>query len=126
MITNAGKIRFLKQIKSPWRARITAERFDRNQWNVVGLDRTIPDLCADMQLPTNPLYTFFSQFKRKSCPFPEGHVETFEHGKVTEVPNTVPDDFEGRYRAILRFQYREGLSVLEECSLINFDLVDVS
>lgn len=119
-------MRFLREVKSPWSVRITAERFDRNEWNVIGLDRNVVDLCADMQLPSNPLHNFFRQFKKKSCPFPKGHVETFEHGEICQVPDTVPSSYEGRYRIVLRFQYPEALGVHVDCTLVNFDLVDVS
>jgi hypothetical protein len=84
------------------------------------------DLCGDMQLPSNPLYSFFKQFKKKSCPFPEGHVEIFDHGEICQVPDNLPASYEGRFRIKLQFSYPEALGTNVDCTIVNFDLVDMS
>lgn len=125
-ISESGELRFLKEVKSPWQARLTVEKFDRNEWNVLGLDRKVFDLCLDLQSPSNPLYTFFKQFKKKSCPFPAGHIEKFENGEVTQIPSSVPASYEGRFRILLRFEYRTVKGLQVDCTNVNFDLVDAS
>jgi hypothetical protein len=120
----SGEVKFIQEVKSPWIAHVSVERFERGKWHVFALDRKYADLCQVLQVPTEPLFTFFSQFKKKKCPFPAGHVELFENGQITPLPEQTPDSFEGKYRFHLEFTYMKGLEKHVDCTLSVADLVN--
>jgi hypothetical protein len=117
-------MKFLQEVKSPWMAHVSVEKFDRAKWDVFGLDRKYADLCQFMQIPAEPLYPLFSQFQKKECPFPAGHVETFENGGVTPIPDQTPDNFEEKYRFHLEFIYMNGLDKHVDCVNARADVVN--
>jgi hypothetical protein len=90
------------------------------------LDRKYPDFCAALKVPTEPLYPFFDQFKKKECPFPAGHVENFVNGKTTSLPEHVPDQsFGGKYRLVVNFNYMEGMKSHVDCLIAGAEIFDV-
>lgn len=67
-----GTLRLKNEIKAPWEAIVSLEKFDRDQWNIQGMYKKIPDFCLEIQNPLMPWYRYSSRFKKKHCPFPAG------------------------------------------------------
>lgn len=114
----------MKEVKSPWISHIYMEKFDREQWNTAMLDMNVPDLCLELQNPAMPWYFLTSQMKKKNCPYPAGHVETFVNASLTEVPDRVPHSFIGRYRFFNDYAFIEGLKKVSECFFGGFELME--
>lgn len=74
------------------------EKFDRGAWNVAYFDSRYPDVCQGLQNPASIWYPMTSKFKKKNCPFPAGHVETFDNVILYEVPDELPNTLAGKYR----------------------------
>lgn len=66
-----GKWKFKNEVKSPWMAIVSLEKFDRGQWNVKGMYKKIEDFCQELDNPLMPWYVETSKFKNR-CPFPAG------------------------------------------------------
>lgn len=86
-----------------------------------------PDLCPVLQNPSEFMYLFTSQFKKKECPFPFGHIETFENGQIIQVPDQIPNipSMQGKIRMLWETDFIDGLNVGTECVRITADIVDV-
>ena len=67
-----GTWKILGDVKSPWAVTIFTEKYIRNQWSVVILNKKIPDFCEVVQKITEPWYYVTSHFIPKNCPFPAG------------------------------------------------------
>lgn len=92
------------------------EKFDRGQWNQFLLERKYADLCQTLQVSTEPLYTLFSQFEKKSCPFPAGHIEKFTNGKTTGLPEQTPNNVQGKYRLVIEWTYMDKMKQHVDCT----------
>lgn len=117
-------MKFLQEVKSPWIAQFTLEKLVGGKWTTFVLNRKYADLCPTLQIPTEPLHPFFSQFKKKECPFPAGHVETFENAEVLPIPEKTPSDFQGKFRLHLEFTYMNGLKNHVDCLNNYADVVE--
>ena len=80
------------------------------------LNRKYVDLCQVLQVPTEPLYTLFSQFEKKSCPFTAGHVEKFINGETTGLPKQTPNNIEGKYRLVIEWTYTDKMKQHVDCT----------
>lgn len=67
-----GSWNFVKEVKSPWKAKFFLERHDRGEWNVDAIYKDMNDLCESIQGPSEPWYYITSKFEHKNCPFPAG------------------------------------------------------
>lgn len=65
-----GSIKILKNVESPVPLRIYAERFDRNQWNVMYYDTKRLDFCTSLRNPTEIWYQKLKN--QKGCPLKPG------------------------------------------------------
>lgn len=65
-----GTVKFLKEVKSPWKVYAFAEQYVRDQWVVAMFNRKIPDYCAVMKNPGEFWYAMLKD--KKGCPIPEG------------------------------------------------------
>jgi hypothetical protein len=84
------------------------------------LNRKVDDLCPLLQSATEPWYGFFSKFKKKDCPYPAGHVETFVKDKLV-APDFIPYNFIGKYRSKVKFIFTGHT----DCVVLNFEVIDV-
>lgn len=65
-----GSIKFLRNVEAPWSVHIFAEKFNRGQWNVYAIDKTVPDFCSVMHRPSEPWYLYLKDFG--GCPIKAG------------------------------------------------------
>lgn len=91
------------------------EKFDRGAWNVAYFDSRYPDVCQGLQNPASIWYPMTSKFKKKNCPFPAGHVETFDNVVLYEVPDELPNTLAGKYRFFQVSTFLNGLKKETEC-----------
>lgn len=66
-----GTIKFLNDIKSPFRFEFKTERFIRGQWVNGEINRVVNDLCFTMNNPLDSIYTVTKNMKKK-CPWKKG------------------------------------------------------
>lgn len=117
----SGDFKFIGEMKSPMKFAVGLEKFERGKWHTAILNRNVDDLCASLQNPSEPWYDFFSNFKKKDCPFPAGHVETFENQKIKGIPEYIPYNFIGKYRATVKFFFPKQT----DCAALMFEVMDV-
>lgn len=67
-----GTIKFLKQVKSPWKSGVFLERFDRGKWNIEAINKKNADFCVSMRNPLEPFYYITSRYLPQKCPIPAG------------------------------------------------------
>lgn len=87
------------------------------------MNRKVDDICPTLQSPMEPWYDFFSKFKKKNCPFPAGHVETFSNYSV-HVPDYLPRNIMGRYRATTSFEFVVDGKVHFDCVRLSLEIID--
>lgn len=75
-----GTIYFLKEVKSPWKSLVYAEKFDRGQWNADSFTKQYPDFCKNIKNPLEPFNYLTKNLDHRSCPIPAGVSRT--QGKV--------------------------------------------
>lgn len=54
-----GTLKFISDIKQPWKGKIYSEKYDRGQWVINVLDRKYDYICGKIPDPMSPLYLYF-------------------------------------------------------------------
>lgn len=122
---STGNLKFPKGFKSPIKYEVYVERFKRSKWHREIINRKGDDFCTVIQNPVEPWYGFFSNFKKKECPFPPGHVETFENERLAGVPEFIPYNLIGKYRFVMNFTLDTGNGEISDCNRLSCELVDM-
>jgi hypothetical protein len=118
-----GKVLFPKGISSPWQVHIRTEQFDRNEWNMRGIDATIPDLCGELHEEDAPWYDIFKD--KAACPMPAETAWNFENVDLSTINFEFPKDYVGKWRVDLSTEVQDGVNKLVDCFRIYFDLADI-
>jgi len=93
-----GKIKMLKEIHSPWSIKVSSERFDRGEWHTGEIQRSIPDMCLELQEEVEPWYPVSKRMLQKSCPYFPGYVEHINMWPVSGFKIFIPPSFQGKWR----------------------------
>lgn len=67
-----GTLKFLKQVKSPWKSGVFVERFHRGKWNIEAFNKKNEDFCVSLRNPLEPFYYITSRYISQKCPIPAG------------------------------------------------------
>lgn len=70
-----GKWKILQDLKSPWKGRLTMEKYTQGQWLVQGFDRKYDDICSSLKNPAEPVYDVFKSVP--GCPSEAGVSQGF-------------------------------------------------
>lgn len=65
-----GKWKIIEDLDSPWKGRLTMEKYTQGQWLVQGFDRKYDDICPTLHSPAEPIYNVFKNVP--GCPSKAG------------------------------------------------------
>lgn len=64
-----GSLKFLRPLVVPWKMKVIAERWHRDQW-VLGFEKKVSEACGTLRDPKSPVYELVKN--QKECPLEPG------------------------------------------------------
>jgi len=96
-----GTATIMKEMVGPIKARAYAERYERGQWTMSGLQRKVNDFCTEANNRWEPWYEVLKNRDDKNCPFRAGSKFYFQEWEVDFSYMYFPYSYVGPWRLTL-------------------------
>uniref|UniRef100_A0A336LST0 CSON003010 protein n=1 Tax=Culicoides sonorensis TaxID=179676 RepID=A0A336LST0_CULSO len=117
-----GTVKFLKDIKSPWKVNFTTERMMNGVWQKGDVKRVMDDFCISKKNPSEPSYIVSKYIK--DCPIKAGDIQEFKMVPTSVLPAYLPSDYRGEWRFYARSTYSDSKDgQVEDCSVISLEVM---
>ncbi|XP_019549545.2 uncharacterized protein LOC109419732 isoform X2 [Aedes albopictus] len=121
-----GRLVFKKDFNNPVGLNIKLERKNRAMWIPV-TTRLIPNFCDVILHPNDFWTTVVAAFEKQRCPFPAGHVETFDNTNIGNMARQMmlPPSMLGDWRMFVELRTMRDGKLETECTQAVFLLEEV-